>query len=197
MVAGCAILTHWYALRCVAKDISLRYTFRRLKWHFLRECKAERVQHAIRLWLRQFELAEVDLVQYGQKELALLVKNWVPGYERFGFVGVSEGKLRGAWKPFYINFTYGPKPSDWKCWFIEMMDYSVCEFWDMVDQPELVIPGAWECPNTYYGEFGSAMEWDWEDDEEMFDEDDEEFNFEINGQRVSGRARDFVGDSSS
>jgi hypothetical protein len=46
-------------------------------------------------------------------------------------------------KLFWISFTYGPQPSDWQFWFIEQMDESFADFWDVVEHPERAIPGSW------------------------------------------------------
>lgn len=42
-----------------------------------------------------------------------------------------------------LGFTYGSQPEDWHFWFPAENDHYIGEFWRMVEEPEIYIPGAW------------------------------------------------------
>jgi hypothetical protein len=97
-----------------------------------------------RVWLEILREADVDLVQYGQEELDILLT--VSDYMKSPYnwsMGASKWKI--------LSFTYGPSPEDWEFrliyedWDEEYKRYqAVQQFWNMVENPEHNIPGAWE-----------------------------------------------------
>ncbi|TGO42042.1 hypothetical protein BHYA_0013g00450 [Botrytis hyacinthi] len=97
-------------------------------------------------WLDQLMSEGIDLVEYGQWEKKILGIDQF--YETFWYRYVSSH----LGEEYYyvvslLNFTYGPKKSDWQFWFtIEpecIREGCVKDFWDMVENPERQIPGAW------------------------------------------------------
>lgn len=107
----------------------------------------ERVLEPVMAWLKELDNAGIDLETYGRQEMVLRSHRKVRGHELITTrVRSREGPMsrQVSCAKYYVNFTYGPKLCDWKFWFVEMMDSSLQEFWDMVDHPERTIPGAWD-----------------------------------------------------
>jgi hypothetical protein len=42
-----------------------------------------------------------------------------------------------------IGFAYGHSPEDWNIWLAEASDAFVGQFWDIIERPVEVMPGAW------------------------------------------------------
>ena len=101
----------------------------------------------VRAWLKALLAAGVDLQRYGKAEKDLHLRGevnrcfsssyWLPGK---GFE-LSEYKPEITWR--LISFTYGPSPQDWQFWFSEPTDKFAGQFWNMIEHPELIMPGAW------------------------------------------------------
>ncbi|TGO12483.1 hypothetical protein BTUL_0088g00610 [Botrytis tulipae] len=94
--------------------------------------------NSLEIWLDQIASAGIDLIEYGQWEKKT--------YDVDRFCGNIY--FRGHYYAMSLfSFTYGSKRSDWQFWFtIEpecIHKGSVKEFWDMVENPERRIPGAW------------------------------------------------------
>jgi hypothetical protein len=98
----------------------------------------------LRTWLEQLKGSGVDLVGYGKEEKCVLerpdtIREW----------GFWEYDKRKRWDAVrsemrLINFTYGPEPDDWKFWFAPVMKDYFMDFWDIIDHPGRVVPGAWQ-----------------------------------------------------
>jgi len=43
-----------------------------------------------------------------------------------------------------ITFVYEEEVSEWRFWFVEVMEDAFAEFWEMVEHPEKAVPGAWD-----------------------------------------------------
>jgi hypothetical protein len=116
----------------------------------------EQVLESIMAWLKELENAGIDLETYGHQEMILRSQRHVRNHELIATQMRSKEDVMSTQVPYtkyYVNFIYGPKLSDWNFWFIEMMDHSLLEFWDMVDHPERAIPGAWdESRDNWYDE---------------------------------------------
>lgn len=130
----------------------------------------KRVLEPVMAWLKELENAGIDLEAYGRQEAVLRSQRQVRNHELIATQMRSDEDVMSAQVPYtkyYINFTYGAKPNDWNFWFIEMMDNSLLEFWEMVDHPERAIPGAWdESRDNWYNE--SRHPWC---DEDRMDDD--------------------------
>jgi len=105
----------------------------------------------IRLWLQLLYDAGIDLVNYGRKEKLVRRQGQTSAQCRFVIWRRALSRFssyahnwRQVEKIFSISFTYGPKPSDWHFWFVEHLDESFADFWDMVEHPERTIPGSWD-----------------------------------------------------
>ncbi|KAL6411533.1 Ankyrin repeat-containing domain protein [Ilyonectria robusta] len=109
---------------------------------------------ALRTWLEDLSIAGVDLTEYGRIEKAILSStsaldkssstlcgsvvqipsDWL-GAKRWYYYQIGHIKLE--------NFTYGPKPTDWSyVWDYPTENFSG-EFWEMIDNMALKIPGSW------------------------------------------------------
>jgi hypothetical protein len=110
---------------------------RRWPWkHYLREY--------IRAWLEDLRKAGHDLEAYGKAEVGVSRDqglsdsslDWPPQPRA---TGSSEGPYR--WK----GFKYGPRPGDWDLiWESDpAVEEFASDFWDLVENPPLAVPGAW------------------------------------------------------
>jgi hypothetical protein len=96
--------------------------------------------------------AGIDLIDYGRGEQELVRSGqttsrcWLPIRRRAFLLTYQSLDYyeKQVGKDFSISFKYGSKPSDWQFWFIEQMNNSFAEFWDMVDHPERAMPGSWD-----------------------------------------------------
>ncbi|ATZ57632.1 hypothetical protein BCIN_15g01880 [Botrytis cinerea B05.10] len=101
-------------------------------------------KNSIETWLDQLISAEIDLIEYGQWEKKINDDDPIP-------ISNLRGGLYHFWARNYVvrflSFTYGPKRSDWQFWFIFesrcIHEGCIMEFWDMVENPERQMPGAW------------------------------------------------------
>lgn len=92
------------------------------------------------LWLRAVRKAGVDLNTYGKREHQLLVDSNVSQQRRMSLnfannYSVSVFRI--------VGFTYGPNPEDWKVFWNEPTDQFAGQFWGLIENPPLHIPGSW------------------------------------------------------
>lgn len=95
-------------------------------------------QLAVQLWLEQLEAVGVDLSEYGKAE-ELIWKNQTIRREFW----VRDRVLEMHISLRVIGFTHGPSPKDWHIWMSDPTDSYVGEFWEMIERPVEVMPGAW------------------------------------------------------
>lgn len=93
---------------------------------------------AIQVWLSKLDSAGIDLVKYGETE-QYLWKERAIGRE---FDGWNIGEQMTD-RQRVIGFTYGRYPEDWNMWLAETSDAFVGQFWDIIERPVEVMPGAW------------------------------------------------------
>ncbi|KAK6948976.1 hypothetical protein Daesc_009048 [Daldinia eschscholtzii] len=91
-------------------------------------------------WLKALALAGVDLEAYGRREYAILLDDYSLRYI-VAYSHSYSGILR--LKIYLIRFKFGPKPEDWEFYFNEPTDEFAGDFWKLVEDPPLRIPGAW------------------------------------------------------
>lgn len=94
----------------------------------------------LRKWLEDVQISDHDLEEYGRREMEYFKCE----------VRLREERLR-TWSETMepdsgmrlVSFTYGPEPKDWKLvWSLEAEEYAG-EFWDLIENPPLRVPGAW------------------------------------------------------
>jgi hypothetical protein len=118
-----------------------------------RWCWKRLLREHIKFWLEDLLDAGHDLEVYGKAEMAVFhlqtwslsvsecrqsLAHWPPKYH-MDMKSSSEGPYR--WR----GFKYGPRPEDWDLiWELNpAVEEFVRDFWDWVENPPLVVPGAW------------------------------------------------------
>ncbi|KAK2003163.1 hypothetical protein LX36DRAFT_666713 [Colletotrichum falcatum] len=89
--------------------------------------------------------AGIDLAEYGRQELEIYLahgslqgRRWFYGPMRW--LQTPDPAIPG-WK--LVGFAYGPEPRDWKfTWDLDAWEYAG-DFWELVENPPLHIPGGW------------------------------------------------------
>jgi hypothetical protein len=82
---------------------------------------------AIQIWLRLLHTSGIDLVEHGQKEKLIHATSKVR--LNWSHAGWSQPYFERQDLVYrLISFDYGPKPSDWKFWIMEDMDFGFREF---------------------------------------------------------------------
>ena len=95
---------------------------------------------ALKVWLRTLQEAGVDLELYGRIEERIWRTEWIP---RESHQLSDYHRLKWATKARLIGFSYGPSIEDWHLWVSEPSDSLAGEFWDLIERPVEVMPGAW------------------------------------------------------
>ncbi|KAJ5955478.1 hypothetical protein N7501_009757 [Penicillium viridicatum] len=95
---------------------------------------------ALKVWLRTLQEAGVDLELYGRIEERIWKTEWIP---RESHQLPNYHMLDWATKARLIGFSYGPSIEDWHLWVSEPTDSLAGEFWDLIERPVEVMPGAW------------------------------------------------------
>jgi hypothetical protein len=96
-------------------------------------CKA-----AIQVWLGNLEAAGIDLARYGEVEHC----NWRDGGFGREFSGWNIAEQAFDTQRV-IGIAYGPSSEDWRIWLSEASDLLAGQFWEMIERPVDVTPGAW------------------------------------------------------
>jgi hypothetical protein len=84
--------------------------------------------------MTDLQTGHLDLQRFGHMEEQLWKQDLI---ERDVFWRRNWGWQR------VIGFTHGQHPEDWTLWLSERSDSFSGEFWEMVEEPDPVIPGAW------------------------------------------------------
>jgi len=96
---------------------------------------------ALYTWLETLYTAGVDLEDYGKTEI-LVQQIWLREIPLYSHPSCKTQKTVSDLRLTAIEV--GPKPRDLKFWFSDPTDQFVGEFWDMIEHPERLIPGAWD-----------------------------------------------------
>lgn len=151
-----ASLDAWHEILCdLAKDYNYLLSFQcgghsplitfinvlNLYTHYYEtpsSAKAE-VFSIVKIWLSELQKAGVDLEFYGAAEKAIFAKLCLDPLGNKPTVSYGENVFRVS------SLDYGPSVDDWKLWWVEESRYDdyLAEFWHMVENPELFMPGAW------------------------------------------------------
>ncbi|KAL7939126.1 hypothetical protein V8C35DRAFT_285787 [Trichoderma chlorosporum] len=132
----------------------------------------------LRKWLALLQLAGINLLEYGARELALLRDPDINTRGAFGVEAIessrtmlrhpmANGNLKTIgtlhhmgrknrqlvctdrsgeqyWLPFRItSLDIGSNPDDWKLSWAFEFEYMACQFWRLIEQQEITMPGAW------------------------------------------------------
>ncbi|KAI1081378.1 hypothetical protein F5B20DRAFT_63152 [Whalleya microplaca] len=91
------------------------------------------MHRTLEAWLDAMRQVGVDLNDYGRREMEL-------------FRQIDLNIIRiGGWLDALrlIGITYGPRPEDWRIHIDEPTDGFAGEFWELIEDKPLPIPGAW------------------------------------------------------
>lgn len=114
------------------------------KWSEKRQTEA--MMTALRDWVSMLRDANVDLMEYGNREAGFFRRHWQT--EESLFFRRYWPVDRHWWRRFdardigIYQITYGAMPSDWGLLTDHPGDAYAGEFWDILDHPERAIPGA-------------------------------------------------------
>ncbi|KAJ5885422.1 hypothetical protein N7495_009932 [Penicillium taxi] len=103
-------------------------------WWDFNDCVMGGWDDAIQAWIKDLQAEGIDLQNFGKMEEQV----WKKGLaERDVFWRRNWGWQR------VIGFSHGPNSENWSLWLSERSDCYSREFWEIVEQPVTVIPGAW------------------------------------------------------
>lgn len=91
---------------------------------------------AVRFLLEVISEAGIDLEEYGRRESELLVP-YVPYYRSWTDFTTTPSN------PYLVSIKYGPRPEDWDFTWDLLVEEFAGEFWEMLENQPLHIPGAW------------------------------------------------------
>ena len=112
-----------------------------------------RITHTLlREWILALKKAGVDLVKYGRlqnkiiRQYPLDDKSSARCFFPTVFPSRAEKQnIQCRRLPVYlIAYKLGPEPSDWDIYWSEPTDVFAGDFWNLIEDPPLQIPGAWE-----------------------------------------------------
>ena len=106
-------------------------------------------QRAARKWLENLKSGGIDLKSYGRLETKTF-KQIRQGKIHERYMGAKVGLFRDGGQDrhpktvlFLTGFTYGPQPEDWTLFWDPFVEDFVEDFWWMIENPPLAIPGSW------------------------------------------------------
>ncbi|KAK8143981.1 hypothetical protein G3M48_006489 [Beauveria asiatica] len=101
------------------------------------------IERSLQSWLEDLQRGGIDLEKYGQEEEEIFRKmNWFRSKD-FQFETWPPTIGNGPTTYAIIGFSYGPEPKDWKFEWELDTDELVGEFWELIDNQEIRIIGAW------------------------------------------------------
>lgn len=101
-----------------------------------------RMIETTRMWLEDVRLSGLNLSAYGRQELKLYKLNNRNQIWRWNILSLGEEAVYPS-GPQLVSFKYDPQPEEWHFeWDLAVEEY-VGDFWNMVDNPPLHIPGGW------------------------------------------------------
>ncbi|KAF4764216.1 hypothetical protein HAV15_001416 [Penicillium sp. str.  len=102
---------------------------------------------ALKVWLKTLQKGGVNLEHYGRNEERIWKTEWIP---RESHQLPDYDRHSRTTKARLIGFSYGPSIEDWHLWVSEPSDSLVGEFWDLIERPVEVMPGAWPINDYEY-----------------------------------------------
>lgn len=127
----------------------------------------EAISSSVLDWLEILQDCKVDLASYGQREHEII----------FGGARHRHAIRAGrGGSCMWTGFSWGPEPEDWTIHLDPVVERYARDFWQLVDDPLLHIPGAWvddEIYLQYWSDTFSEISWD-ESEHEFEDESEVE-----------------------
>ncbi|KAJ4169308.1 hypothetical protein NW754_016342 [Fusarium falciforme] len=125
-------------------------------------------QESIRQWVLDLQESGVDLAIYGQRE-ATTLKEQMRGALDADAIESSRHSIRDSlptaavslafkrgqradrskwnknhWVPIrLLELKTGPTPSDWRIIWAPEFEWMACQFWEMIEKEDIVMPGSW------------------------------------------------------
>ncbi|KAK6853839.1 hypothetical protein PG995_010651 [Apiospora arundinis] len=97
-------------------------------------------------WVQDLVKADVDIKEYGSREHDILREIKAESRLSFKIAAVALYKIRSGLRGYEVclyGFTYGPNIEDWTILCNDPRDEFAGEFWDLVEDRPLDMPGAW------------------------------------------------------
>ncbi|RYO82477.1 hypothetical protein DL766_006336 [Monosporascus sp. MC13-8B] len=101
-------------------------------------------------WVGSLKAAGINVTGYGCREMELLrdtslTRDSIPclGYYQECKWDVPDPVWRGV-SIRLMGYKYGPEPEDWDVYWSEPTDEFAGDFWELVENPPLQVPGAWD-----------------------------------------------------
>ncbi|KAL2880151.1 hypothetical protein SGCOL_004536 [Colletotrichum sp. CLE4] len=103
-----------------------------------------RTHRFLRTWLEDLQTSGIDLEEYGRREMEIFKRDALLQDRRSRVRSTRDDGYYESYPGMRLtSFTYGPEPEDWKLvWSPEAEEYAG-EFWDLIENPPLRIPGGW------------------------------------------------------
>ncbi|WAO84119.1 Hypothetical protein NCS54_00132500 [Fusarium falciforme] len=121
-------------------------------------------QQAIQEWALNLQESGVDLVKYGEREVQV-VREQLRGALDAEAIESSRNSIRdvlpmsckttrvrlrdGLWNQNHwvpirlLEIETGPTPSDWRVIWAPEFEWMACQFWELVEKEDIVMPGSW------------------------------------------------------
>lgn len=96
-------------------------------------------EEVLRTWLVDLKLRNIDLVEYWEAEEAAVRENRDLRHQALG--DRIYGHLRWEWS--LDRVVGGPEPEGWQFIWDMNVEGFVGEFWELVEDPPIHVPGAW------------------------------------------------------
>ncbi|KAI0839207.1 hypothetical protein F5Y06DRAFT_286714 [Hypoxylon sp. FL0890] len=77
----------------------------------------------LRIWLAALKHADIDLDAYGRREHEIIVNR--------------------TFRHCFFGIKFGPEPEDWEVYWEDPVDAFAGDFWKLIDDPPLQVPGSW------------------------------------------------------
>ncbi|KAL3292678.1 Ankyrin repeat-containing domain protein [Colletotrichum asianum] len=128
-------------ISCSSFPVSFPWNSSRLQRCRERRWMMQGMSRAMQFWLEDVQSAGIDLEEYGKRELAIYLKSSCTLRHRRGF-GMA-GPTSTLHNMRLVSFEYGPRPEDWYLvWDPDAYEFAG-EFWNLIENPPLRIPGGW------------------------------------------------------
>ncbi|KAK8104932.1 hypothetical protein PG999_008291 [Apiospora kogelbergensis] len=137
------------ACEMVETDITplIRLMLSQLDWELPGSSgKVQKANENLQRWIEDLIAVGVDIEEYGRKECSIL-RNIKSMSSLFAKAGRDTWPdvycpLKG-YEIYFYGFTYGPSVGDWTILCEEPTDRFAGEFWNLVEEHPLDMPGAW------------------------------------------------------
>lgn len=120
------------------------------RWYFCDvQPSTKGLNQVLLAWLKLLQRAGLDLHEYGKEEDRLCNVRRLAG-DPMAFMPILASDAEAVHSAFELQFTYGPRPSDWAVWLSDFAEECSGDFWHMVGKQieeasfdKYVLPGGW------------------------------------------------------